>query len=701
MPPAQESELGSQGGNNNSSDFVRKLYRMLEDPSESDIVCWSDDGTSFIVKDNDRFTKEILPQHFKHSNFASFVRQLNKYDFHKVRNTDDNAQYGPNAWEFRHTEFARGQSHNFDIIKRKAPTTRKPAPAEAAFDTNQHVGLMNESLHAVIQQMHELQTANHNLAMANRILTDEVSGHQKSLKLFTQYFHEIMNHLENQDERRRKTTQANGASGSAQGFTAGGMSLLPGSDDEPAPELRRAREVLESITSNIDASRNSNALERLAQQQHNNVASPPDSTTSSAALLSQQQAFNMTFTGVDIFTDQKPMVYPVGQTTGIDPFHADHINNIPYSQPPALGAIDAPAQATPPPTGGMAAAVWETKPCILLVEDDKVCQRIGSKFLTHFGCDVETAMNGFDAVSKFSSNPNRYSLIFMDIIMPEMDGVSATSSIRQRGAVIPIIAMTSNIRQEDITTYFEFGMNDVLAKPFTKEGMVRIVKKHLSHMLKFSAHSHEEDSAFAGEMAGQAPSTVSSTPFTPAGPQMMMPQSVQMQPQMATPPAHGMQQHLAAQQQPHHQIKFEGTSGGTIPATPIKFESTHSPASVGTVGWGSPMMNHSGAAMDGSTGFLGAGNGGGAMNLGTSGTQQRSPAPFNGMMTMSGQAGMPGGGPMAVPGGSHAALGPNSMHRLSEHMAPNNIQMRRMMDHQDDQANKRQRVHAGASTSYH
>lgn len=112
-------------------------------------------------------------------------------------------------------------------------------------------------------------------------------------------------------------------------------------------------------------------------------------------------------------------------------------------------------------------------------------------------------------------------------------------------------------------------------------------------------------------------------------------------------------------------------------------------------------MSHSGAAMDGSTGFLGAGNGGGTMNLGTSGTQQRSPAPFNGMMTMPGQAGMQGGAAMAVPGGSHAALGPNSMHRLPEHMAPNNMQMRRMMDHQDDQANKRQRVHAGASTGYH
>ena len=66
---------------------------MLEEPEIVDIVSWGPEGDCFVVKDMNDFTKSILPRIFKHSNFASFVRQLNKYDFHKVKNSDD-SQFG-------------------------------------------------------------------------------------------------------------------------------------------------------------------------------------------------------------------------------------------------------------------------------------------------------------------------------------------------------------------------------------------------------------------------------------------------------------------------------------------------------------------------------------------------------------------------------------------------------------------------------
>ena len=57
---------------------------MLEDTAYHHVVSWGPHGDCFVVKDMNEFTKTILPRMFKHSNFASFVRQLNKYDFHKV-----------------------------------------------------------------------------------------------------------------------------------------------------------------------------------------------------------------------------------------------------------------------------------------------------------------------------------------------------------------------------------------------------------------------------------------------------------------------------------------------------------------------------------------------------------------------------------------------------------------------------------------
>lgn len=68
--------------------FLTKTFHMIEqcDPS---VACWSADGKSFLIRDVDYFAKNILPLYFKHSKFASFVRQLNFYSFRKLRAEND------------------------------------------------------------------------------------------------------------------------------------------------------------------------------------------------------------------------------------------------------------------------------------------------------------------------------------------------------------------------------------------------------------------------------------------------------------------------------------------------------------------------------------------------------------------------------------------------------------------------------------
>jgi len=70
----------------------------------------------------------------------------------------------------------------------------------------------------------------------------------------------------------------------------------------------------------------------------------------------------------------------------------------------------------------------------------------------------------------------------MDIVMPKLDGVSATSLIRQFDHMTPIISMTSNSKPQEIMTYYSHGMNDILPKPFTKEGLLSMLEKHLTHL---------------------------------------------------------------------------------------------------------------------------------------------------------------------------------------------------------------------------
>jgi len=120
------------GASANIPDFVKKLYRMLEDKSHCHVVSWGLSGETFVVHDPTEFARTILPRHFKHSNFASFVRQLNKYDFHKIKTNDEGRSYGEQAWEFQHPKFQFNRRDLLEEIKRKTPANPRQFSASSS-----------------------------------------------------------------------------------------------------------------------------------------------------------------------------------------------------------------------------------------------------------------------------------------------------------------------------------------------------------------------------------------------------------------------------------------------------------------------------------------------------------------------------------------------------------------------------------------
>ena len=117
------------------------------------------------------------------------------------------------------------------------------------------------------------------------------------------------------------------------------------------------------------------------------------------------------------------------------------------------------------------------KPRILVAEDNAVNRKVAAKVLRNYGCDVTTAVNGRLAVELLEQGA--FDLVFMDVQMPEMDGLTATKHLREddRWNDLPIVAMTAHAMAGDQERCLAAGMNDYVSKPVNAAAMHAMVEK--------------------------------------------------------------------------------------------------------------------------------------------------------------------------------------------------------------------------------
>ena len=115
---------------------------------------------------------------------------------------------------------------------------------------------------------------------------------------------------------------------------------------------------------------------------------------------------------------------------------------------------------------------------VMIIDDSKTIRRTAETLLAKAGCDVVTAVDGFDALAKIAdTNPD---LIFVDIMMPRLDGYQTCSLIKNNAdfAATPVIMLSSKDGLFDKARGRIVGSDEYLTKPFSKEELFDAIERH-------------------------------------------------------------------------------------------------------------------------------------------------------------------------------------------------------------------------------
>jgi CheY-like chemotaxis protein/HPt (histidine-containing phosphotransfer) domain-containing protein len=156
-------------------------------------------------------------------------------------------------------------------------------------------------------------------------------------------------------------------------------------------------------------------------------------------------------------------------------FTSSQLNNILAG---IFSSVQSATAVTPPLSHSDSNAAGQHPLRILLVEDNRVNQKVATRLLGKLGYTVEVVENGRDAISALEKQP--FDVIFMDIQMPEMDGLEATAAIRSQwpaGQQPQIIAMTAHALEGDREYFLSHGMDDYISKPIQIDKLVEALHK--------------------------------------------------------------------------------------------------------------------------------------------------------------------------------------------------------------------------------
>lgn len=131
---------------------------------------------------------------------------------------------------------------------------------------------------------------------------------------------------------------------------------------------------------------------------------------------------------------------------------------------------------------------------ILIVEDDSDLSELIKIQLTDNDYEIEQAFNGRIALNKALGN--RYSLIILDVMLPEVDGFEICKSVRKEDRQIPILMLTAKAEEADKIMGLDYGADDYLTKPFSIKELIARVKA----LLRRASASETEDSSKLDQM---------------------------------------------------------------------------------------------------------------------------------------------------------------------------------------------------------